>query len=204
MKAFMSNERDGVRERLKNDSLAHSHELMRYIIEHVNSAVAVHDSDLRYVYVSQRYLDQYKVKDRDIIGKHHYEVFPDLPQKWRDVHQRALKGEVLRSDRDDYKRADGSVQWTRWECRPWYERGGSIGGIIVYTEVITEQVKAEEELHRLKDNLEAEVEKKTREMKEQLIELERFHDATVEREFRMKEMRDEIERLKEEIKDMRD
>lgn len=126
--------------------LAHSNDLMRYIIEHANSAIAVHDRDLRYIYVSQRYLDQYKVKEKDVIGKHHYEVFPDLPQKWRDVHQRALAGEVSSADRDPYYRADGTTDWTRWECRPWYEADGVIGGIIVYTEVITDRVRDEEAL----------------------------------------------------------
>jgi PAS domain S-box-containing protein len=126
--------------------MAHSHDLMRYIIEHNRSAVAVHDRDLRYVYVSKRYLDEYKVKESDIIGKHHYEVFPDLPQKWRDVHQRALAGIVSSAENDSYVREDGTVDWTRWECRPWYEADGTIGGIILYTEIITERKRAEDAL----------------------------------------------------------
>jgi PAS domain S-box-containing protein len=129
-------------------ALQHSHELMRYIIEHVRSAVAVHDRDLRYIYVSQRYLREFGVQETNIIGKHHYEVFPDLPQKWRDVHRRALAGEVLSAEDDIYEHADGSVDWTRWECRPWYEADGSIGGVIVYTEVITERKKLEEQLRQ--------------------------------------------------------
>ncbi len=128
-------------------ALSHSHDLMRYIIEHANSAVAVHDRDLNYIYVSQRYLEQYKVQEKDVIGRHHYEVFPDLPQKWREVHQRALAGEVTRSERDDYPREDGTVEWTRWECRPWYEAdSATIGGFVIYTEVITDRVLAEEAL----------------------------------------------------------
>ncbi|WP_094228705.1 PAS domain S-box protein [Methanolobus psychrotolerans] len=128
------------------NELGHSHELMHYIIGHTQSAVAVHDRDLKYIYVSQRYLDEYKVKEEDVIGKHHYDVFPDLPQKWRDVHQKALQGIVSSSEEDPYEREDGSVDWTRWECRPWYEADGSIGGIVVYTEIITERKKAEEAL----------------------------------------------------------
>ncbi|SHJ28297.1 PAS domain S-box-containing protein [Tangfeifania diversioriginum] len=126
--------------------LAHSHELMRYIIEHANSAVAVHDCDLKYVYVSQQYLQQYKLVETDIIGKNHYDIFPDLPQKWRDVHQKALRGEVSKAERDPYYRDDGSIDWTRWECRPWYKADGEIGGIVLYTEVITERIEAENAL----------------------------------------------------------
>lgn len=126
----------------------HSNEMMQYIIEHTNSAVAVHDRDLHYMYISKRYLKDYGVQEQDIIGKHHYDVFPDLPEKWRKVHRKALAGEVSSSERDPYERADGTVEWTRWECRPWYEANGSIGGIIVYTEVITERVQAEEALRK--------------------------------------------------------
>ncbi|MFP4024015.1 MAG: PAS domain S-box protein [Thiohalospira sp.] len=128
------------------EELIHSHNLMQYIIEHNRSAVAVHDKNLHYIYVSKSYLDQYKIKEKNIIGKHHYEVFPNLPQKWRDVHQKALKGIVSSAEDDPYYKEDGSVEWTRWECRPWYESDGSIGGIIIYTEVITERKKAEEAL----------------------------------------------------------
>ena len=61
--------------------LSHSRDLMDYIISHARSAIAVHDRDLKYIYVSKRYLKDYKVKEQNVIGKHHYEVFPDLPQK---------------------------------------------------------------------------------------------------------------------------
>lgn len=128
------------------ESLLHSHELMSYVIEHSRSAIAVHDKNLNYIYVSQRYLLEYDVKEKDIIGKHHYEVFPDLPKKWRDVHKKALNGEISSAENDQYIHSDGRVDWTRWECRPWYLKDGTIGGIIVYTEVITERKLAEEKV----------------------------------------------------------
>ena len=61
---------------------------------------------------------------------------------------------------------------------------------------VTERKKAAEELKKLKNNLEAIVEEKTSELKEKLVELERFHEATIEREFRIKELRNEIDMLK--------
>ncbi len=135
------------------EALAHSHDLMRYIIEHNRSAVAVLDRDLRYMYVSKRYLDEYKIREKDIIGKYHYDIFTDLPQKWKDVHQKALRGEISSSEKDFYPRGDGSVEWTRWECRPWYTSDGSIGGIILYTEIITGYVKLMEDLQNKENSL---------------------------------------------------
>lgn len=131
-------------------------DLLRYVIEHTRSAIAIHDKNLNYLYVSQKYLDEYGLKDAaSIIGRHHYEVLPDLPQKWRDVHKRALAGEVVSAEDDPYVRADGNVDYTRWECRPWYTQEGAIGGIIVYTEMITKQKNIENELREAKNYLEA-------------------------------------------------
>jgi diguanylate cyclase (GGDEF)-like protein/PAS domain S-box-containing protein len=113
--------------------------LMRYIIEHSRSAVAVYDKGLRYMYVSQRYLECYNLDGADVIGRHHYDVFPNLPQRLKDVHQRALRGEVLSSEEDSILSENGRIDWVCWECRPWYESDGSIGGIIIYTEFINER-----------------------------------------------------------------
>ena len=132
------------------EALSHSHDLMNYVIEHNQSAIAVHDRDLKYIYVSQRYLEDYKVKEKNIIGKHHYEVFPNLPKKWRDFHQKALLGEVSSAEDDPYVREDGTIDWTRWECRPWYGTDGAVGGIVVYTEVITKRKLVEVELMEAK------------------------------------------------------
>ena len=135
------------------EALIHSRNLMSYIIGHSRSAIAVHDRDLKYLYVSKRYIDDYNVKEDDVIGKHHYDVFPDLPQKWRDVHQMALAGEISSAKYDPYVRKDGTEDWTNWECRPWYDVDGSIGGIIIYMEVVTESKKAEEEKAKLESQL---------------------------------------------------
>ncbi|MCA1743127.1 MAG: response regulator, partial [Desulfovibrionales bacterium] len=47
------------------------------------------------------------------------------------------------------------VEWTRWECRPWYEQDESVGGIIIYTEVITARKKVEIALFQAKEEAES-------------------------------------------------
>jgi len=154
------------------EALIHSRELMKYIIENSNSAIAVHDRDLNYMYVSQRYLREYNVKEKDIIGRNHYEIFPDLPRKWKDVHQKVLAGEVHSSKKDIYIREDGTEEWTRWECRPWYESDGEIGGLIVYTAVITDEVK--------KNNTLLESENKYRRIAENISDVVWISDLNLE------------------------
>lgn len=145
MRSVLSQALDMTQRQLTQDALAHKHELMKYIIDHSSAGIAVHDKDLRYLFVSQHYLDAYHIADADIIGKHHYEVFPKLPGKWKRVHQRALNGEVITAQDDPYIDENGKTEWTTWECRPWYDVDGTIGGIIVYTEVVTERKLAEQE-----------------------------------------------------------
>ena len=135
-------------------ALKHSYDLMKYIIEHNRSAIAVHDKDYKYIFVSQRYLQDYQVKEKEIIGKHHYDVFQDLPQKWHDVHKKALMGEVSSAENDPYYKDDGTVGWARWECRPWYDRDNSIGGFIIYSEVITDRINMELKLREAKEKAE--------------------------------------------------
>lgn len=126
--------------------LSHSNELMRYVIEHANSAVAILDTNLNHIYVSEQFSKSFGVETQEILGKNHYDVFPDLPQKWKTVHQRALNGEILSSDEDEFVRESGEIHITRWECRPWHNEFGAIGGIIIYTAVITDEILKEREL----------------------------------------------------------
>ena len=134
--------RDVTEQRDFQSKLEGWNQLLGYIISHANSAVAVLDRDLFFVYVSERFRSEYGLpRDEVVVGRHHYDVFPDIPEKWREIHQRALAGEVLSAEFDSFERADGTMDFTRWEVRPWHEHDGTIGGIVLYTEVVTEQMR---------------------------------------------------------------
>lgn len=128
-------------------------EPMDYVIRYDPNSIAVFDRDLRYIFVSDRFLKDYRLTDTAIIGKCHYDVFPDVPDRWKDIHRRALRGEIVRCDEDEFVRTDGQVDYIRWECRPWYGRNETIGGIILYTEVITGRKKVEMRLRRTANQL---------------------------------------------------
>ena len=124
-------------------ALRNSQALLNYIIAHNQSSISVYDREMRYIYVGQQAHGDEKARGQEVIGRCHYDVFPGVPAKWRDAHQRALAGEVLHAEEDHYVRANGSEEWIRWECRPWYEANGAIGGIVLYTEDITERKQSE-------------------------------------------------------------
>lgn len=131
---------------LRDQQLAESEERMRLFIGYVPVAIAMFDRDMRYLAVSRRWLIDYRVAD--VIGRSHYELFPEIPERWKDAHRRGLVGEVVREDEERFERLDGSVQWQHWALRPWYRYDGAIGGIILFTEDITGRKLAEEALTR--------------------------------------------------------
>ncbi len=51
---------------------------------------------------------------------------------------------MLREEDDRWERADGSIQWLRWEIRPWHDKTDGIGGIVIFTEDITERKRADQ------------------------------------------------------------
>lgn len=114
------------------------------LIAHAPAPLAVFDNQMRYVTASQRWLADYGLEGRNVVGVSHYDVFPEIPAHWRELHRRGLAGEILNSPGEPFVRADGKVQWVRWELRPWHMPDGTTGGIAMFTEDITARVEAEE------------------------------------------------------------
>ena len=121
-------------------------ELLKIFVKHVPVAVAMLDRDMRYLQVSDRWCADYSFDSSQILGRSHYEVFPDLPERWKQIHRRGLAGETLRADEDRWDRASGTT-WLRWEIRPWQDLDRVPGGILIFSEDINHRKQAEEALH---------------------------------------------------------
>ncbi len=118
-------------------ALSESAERLQLLIDHAPTSLAMFDRDMRYLAVSQRWIDDYALGDQDLVGRIHYDILPNLPERWKTAHQRGLAGEVLNMEEDSIERPDGSMQWLRWTVRPWRAADGSIGGIVIFSEDIT-------------------------------------------------------------------
>ena len=120
--------------------------LLRLFIKHTPAAIAMFDTEMRYLQVSDRFLTDYDLEGQDLTGQSHYEVFPNLPERWKEVHRRILAGSVERCEEDPYIEPDGGTGWLQWESLPWRKGNGEIGGLILFTQVITGRKRAEEAL----------------------------------------------------------
>ena len=120
-------------------------ELLKVFVKNVPAAVAMLDREMRYLQVSDRWCSDYLPDRTQILGRSHYEIFPDMPERWKEVHRRALQGETLRADEDHWDGQDGP-HWARWEVRPWKTAEGAVGGILILAEDIGPRKQMEEEL----------------------------------------------------------
>ncbi len=117
---------------------------LNQLVESIPLSIAMFDTEMRYLVANKMWMESYELGDRDILGKSHYEIFPEIGEDWKAIHQRCLQGEIDRNEGAPFPREDGSLDWVRWEVRPWYAAGEEIGGLIMYTEVITERKLAEQ------------------------------------------------------------
>ena len=141
-------DRKRIEEELRADE-----ERFRLFIENAPAGLAMFDREMRYLHVSRRWRTDFHLGERDLRGRSHYEVFPDIPEHWKEAHRRGLAGEVVREEADRYERADGSRYWLCWEIRPWHDKTGAVGGIVIFAEDITDRKRIEEELRQAKEKL---------------------------------------------------
>lgn len=127
--------------------------MLQLFIEQAPAALAMFDRNMRYLAVSRRWITDYRLGAQPVLGRSHYAIFPETPQRWLDIHQRGLAGEAASADEDRFDRADGTVQWIRWDIRPWRMPPGRVGGIVIFSEDISVRKRQDEERERSRAGL---------------------------------------------------
>ncbi len=138
------------RKKIEKDLLENQAKLSLFI-QHAPAALAMFDADMCYLAASERWIEDYHLQGQVILGRCHYEVFPDISEAWKTVHRRGLAGEVIKADQDCFVRTNGEQQWLRWEVRPWLTKENAVGGIAIFAEDITQQKLMESERQRWAD-----------------------------------------------------
>jgi PAS domain S-box-containing protein len=114
-----------------------------FFVEHVPTAIAMFDTEMRYLAVSRSFLSliEFSGSPAEVIGRSHYETFPDIPPHWREYHARVLAGEHMAHTEESLPRRDGRIDWVRWSMKPWRTADGGIGGALLAGDLITDEVK---------------------------------------------------------------
>ena len=126
------------------DALERERQQLKQIIACVPVAMAMFDTEMRYLANSHKWLTQFNFEWQTLTNLSHYELFPDTPNRWKMMYQEVLKGEVVSVSEDAWERADGSVMYLRWAAHPWYNPDGEVGGMVMVADKINELVEARE------------------------------------------------------------
>ena len=123
-------------------------------------------------------------------------VHPDDKEDTKEIRSILVDGKVVYQFENRYICKDGSIKWLSWNSFPQPEEGIMYG----VARDITEQKLISIELKKYREQLESMVKERTAQLEEKNRELNRINDLFIGREFRIKELKDNIKILEEEIK----
>jgi PAS domain S-box-containing protein len=133
-----------ITERTRSEEALRESELqLGSFVEQAPVAMAMMDRNMVYLAASRRWVRDFGKGHEDLRGKCHYDLHPDMPPEWREIHRRGIEGISQSMDEELWERADGTRQWLRWAVQPWRDSLGQIGGIMILTENITARKEAE-------------------------------------------------------------
>lgn len=117
------------------------------------SAVAMFDKNMCYLAASDKWIDEYGLTGEYISGRSIYEVFPNISDEWRALHEACLKGEIKKGTETQFVNSSGKLVWLNWEMKPWKEMG-HIAGVIIHTEDVTKERELKAQKDRIQNVLE--------------------------------------------------
>lgn len=156
---------------------------LRNIFNSIQDGISILDKDLNIISVNHT-MEKWYAHNMPLIGKKCYMAY----QCRNSPCEVCPSYRTIRSGKPDYEVVpfvgiDGAKGWLDLFTFPVFDtKTNQLTSIIEYVRDITERKKLEEEI------------------KQRLKELEEFYDMAIGRELKMKELKEEIERLKEELR----
>jgi PAS domain S-box-containing protein len=150
--------RDVTAERKLAAAKAESDALLRLFIDRTPASIAMFDTEMRYLAASRRFAADHQIdggRPDSLIGRSHYELFPGLAESRREIYRRVLAGETLSAAEDPIPHVNGDIEFVHWEMAPWRRADGSIGGAVLFSEIVTRRVQAKQALRQLTEDLKA-------------------------------------------------
>ncbi len=158
-------------------------QFLESIIKQSPLSTFIIDAEGTCVMVNQAFLEAYHVPDESlVIGKNALTVPANIERGTTEYMQRSLSGEVVKTPEIEFTSPiNGSRTVTCTTLFPIYDPSGALTNVVVMQEDVTERVQAE------------------RELQERMNELETFYRATLGREGRVIELKQEVNELLEQL-----
>lgn len=131
----------------REQHLLQERQMLQQLIMDAPVAIAMFDREMCYLAYSYQWLLDFEIeaKHDTLMGCSHYELFPNLPEDWYELHQKALQGEKICRPEDQFTLPSGHVIYLRRSIQPWHNDLGEVGGIIIVNQMVNQLVEAREE-----------------------------------------------------------
>lgn len=125
--------------------------MLQTFVDYVPASVAMFDQNLDYLTISKQWKEEFNFVSNHEVRRNLYDVFPNIPENRKEIYRKALEG-ISYKNTDELVTRDEveGVQHYNWEVRPWRLHDGVIGGIIIFSQNISDQVAQNEELKNAK------------------------------------------------------
>jgi len=135
-------------------------------------------------------------KPKNLIGKNGWNlIHPEDIERIQKEFRKILKKETTSLIEYRFKCKEGNYKWIELTAINRVN-DPAINGVLINYHDITEKKQTEEELKKHREQLEVLVDKRTAELKQKNKNLEEYNDLFIGREFRIKELREELKKLK--------
>ena len=135
--------RDVTSEKAADHALRVSRAQIPLFVERAPISVAMFDRDMVYLAASRGWIDAYGRGWKSLVGLSHYDLHPDIPDRWKAVHRAVMNGEFHTADDDRWVDSERQERWICWAAYPWTDEVGGIGGVILSAEEVTAQRRSE-------------------------------------------------------------
>ena len=151
---FIGTHADITRQKQAEIALKENEELLANILESMSEGVLVLDTDFRHTVFNKK-LEELTNTSRDrVIGKRPWEIFPTMRDSSVEKNMRkAMAGHVVGNVEIHMTLPGRSSAWFRDNFAPLLDSDGNISGIVGVISEITQQIRNEEEMRRLRNYL---------------------------------------------------
>ncbi len=170
----------------------------RTLVNSLPDCIARFDADGRLTFVNDAVMRTFGAARDHFIGR----TLRECGNPGKEQENARLEGKIRQAFEDGIPNCM-EAEWQTGEGTRFYDilhvperdEGGRIVSVLGIAHDITERKLAEEELHRLKDELEQRVRDRTAELEAKIAEIERLNKVFIGRELRMVELKERIREL---------
>lgn len=121
----------------------------RACIEFAPVCIAMVDRDMRYITYSRKWLHEHGQGLSSLVGLNHLDLYPQMPDELACQYRNALAGLAVVNDEFLWNFGNGHYRWMKCTVQAWHAADGSIGGLVITREDITDRKNTESDLNSL-------------------------------------------------------